>query len=194
MQFARSSGILLHPTSLPGRFGIGDLGPEAYRFVDYVAAGNQRLWQIMPLGPTGYGDSPYSSFSAFAGNLNLISPERLVNDGLLSAEDLQDVPEFAGERVDYGKAIDYKKALLDKAYKNFKRTQNHNIIEQLNGFRHYAAAWLDDYALFSALKDRHEGAAWNTWEAKLAGRARQALTAIREALRDQIEAHEVDQY
>src|ERR1700742_537393 len=103
MRFERSSGILLHPTSLPGRFGIGDLGPEAYKFIAYLAAGNQTLWQIMPLGPTGYGDSPYSSFSAFAGNTNLISPERLVDDGLLSRDDLKDVPEFSTERVDYGK-------------------------------------------------------------------------------------------
>ncbi len=170
MEFKRASGILLHPTSLPGRFGIGDLGPEAYRFIDYLAAGNQILWQIMPLGPTGYGDSPYSSFSAFAGNLNLISPERLVDDGLLAADDLRDVPEFASHRVEYGKVIDYKQTLLRKAYDHFKRTQNHNLIEQLNGFRHYAAAWLDDYTLFSALKDNHDGAAWNTWEAELARR------------------------
>jgi 4-alpha-glucanotransferase len=194
MDFERASGILLHPTSLPGRFGIGDLGPEAYRFVDYLAAGNQRLWQIMPLGPTGYGDSPYSSFSAFAGNLNLISPERLISDRLLAAEDLREVPEFAGQRVDYGKAIDYKKTLLDKAYENFKRAQNHNVIEQLNGFRHYAAAWLDDYTLFSALKDRHKGAAWNTWEAGLARRDERELAAAREELRDEIEAHEFFQY
>ena len=194
MQFARSSGILLHPTSLPGRFGIGDLGPEAYRFIDYLAAGNQTLWQVMPLGPTGYGDSPYSSFSAFAGNLNLISPERLVDDGLLSADDLQEVPEFASERVDFGKVIDYKKTLLSKAYHNFKQTQNHNVIEQFNSFRHYAAAWLDDYTLFSALKDQHDGAAWNTWEPGLAGHVEKALAAAREALREQIEAHEFYQY
>jgi 4-alpha-glucanotransferase len=194
MRFARSSGILLHPTSLPGRFGIGDLGPEAYKFIDYLAAGNQTLWQVMPLGPTGYGDSPYSSFSAFAGNVNLISPERLVNDGLLAADDLQAVPEFASERVDFGKVIDYKKTLPGKAYHNFKQTQNHNVIEQLNGFRHYAAAWLEDYALFSALKDQPDGTAWNTWEPELARRDERALAAARETLREQIEAHEFYQY
>ena len=194
MQFQRSSGILLHPTSLPGRFGIGDLGPEAYRFIDYLAAGNQTLWQVMPLGPTGYGDSPYSSFSAFAGNLNLVSPERLVDDGFLAADDLHDVPEFASHRVEYGKVIDYKRTLLRKAYDHFKRTPNHNVIEQLNGFRHYAAAWLDDYALFSALKDQHDGAAWNTWKAELARRDPQALDAAREERRDQIEAYEFYQY
>jgi 4-alpha-glucanotransferase len=194
MRFARSSGILLHPTSLPGRFGIGDLGPAAHQFIDYLEAGRQTLWQIMPLGPTGFGDSPYSSFSAFAGNANLISPERLAGDGLLAADDFADVPEFAGQRVDYGKAIDYKKKLLKKAFDKFKRTQNHNIIEQLNGFRHYAAAWLDDYVLFSALKDRHDGAAWNTWEPELAHRDPQALGAARQELRDEVEAHEFYQY
>jgi 4-alpha-glucanotransferase len=194
MEFARSSGILLHPTSLPGRFGIGDLGPEAYQFIDYLADGNQTLWQIMPLGPTGYGDSPYSSFSAFAGNLNLISPERLEGDGLLSADDLREVPEFASRRVDFGKVIGYKQTLLKRAYENFKRTQNHNLIEQLNGFRHYAAAWLADYALFSALKDEHDGAAWNTWGQPLARREERALAAARERLRDQVEAQEVYQY
>jgi 4-alpha-glucanotransferase len=194
MRFARSSGILLHPTSLAGRFGIGDLGPEAFKFIDYLAAGNQTLWQVMPLGPTGYGDSPYSSFSAFAGNTNLISPERLHSDGFLSADDLHDVPEFASERVDFGKVIEHKKTLLNKAYNRFKQTHNHNVIEQLNGFRHYAAAWLDDYTLFSALKDQHDGAAWSTWEPELAGHIEKALAAARETLREQIEAHEFYQY
>ncbi|HJQ22505.1 MAG TPA: 4-alpha-glucanotransferase [Blastocatellia bacterium] len=194
MRFDRSSGILLHPTSLPGRFGIGDLGPAAYQLIDFLDAGNQRLWQIMPLGPTGYGDSPYSSFSAFAGNVNLVSPERLVQDGLLAADALQETPEFAGHRVDYGTVIEYKQGLLKQAFDNFKHTQNHNVIEQFNGFRHYAEGWLDDYALFSALKDRHEGAAWNTWEPGQARRDRQALAAAREALRDQVEAHEFYQY
>src|SRR6185295_2579567 len=194
MEFARSSGILLHPTSLPGRFGIGDLGPEAYQFIDYLAASNQTLWQIMPLGPTGYGDSPYSSFSAFAGTLKLISSERLVGDGLLSADDLQEVPEFASQRVDFGKVIAYKKDLLKRVYKNFKQTQNHNLIEQFNGFRHYADAWLEDYALFSALKDEHDGKPWNTWEPELARREEQTLSAARARLREQIEAHEVYQY
>jgi 4-alpha-glucanotransferase len=194
MRFARSSGILLHPTSLPGRFGIGDLGPAAYQFIDFLAAANQRLWQIMPLGPTGYGDSPYSSFSAFAGNVNLVSPERLVQDGLLAADAVQDAPGFADHRVDYGSVIAYKQGLLKQAFDNFKHTHNHNVIEQFNGFRHYAEGWLDDYALFSALKDRHEGAAWNTWEPGLARRDRQAMAAGREELRDQVEAHEFYQY
>src|SRR5215211_9116346 len=108
MRLKRSSGILLHPTSLPGRFGVGDLGGEAYKFVDWLAAAGQTFWQLMPLGPTGYGDSPYSSFSAFAGNTNLVSPEQLVESGLLDASDIAEAPELPAERVDYGQVIGYK--------------------------------------------------------------------------------------
>src|SRR5918912_3240577 len=105
MKFKRLSGILLHPTSLPGRFGVGDLGGEAYRFVDWLASAGQAYWQIMPLGPTGYGDSPYSSFSAFAGNTNLVSPEKLAEAQLLDASDIQAPPDLPAGRVDYGKVI-----------------------------------------------------------------------------------------
>src|SRR5437588_12784629 len=120
MKFKRSSGILLHPTSLPGRFGIGDLGHEAYRFVDWLAAAGQSFWQIMPLRPTGYGDSPYSSFSAFAGNTNLVSPEKLVEAGLLADADIEHAPDLPAERVDYGKVIEYKRGPLEKAFQRFK--------------------------------------------------------------------------
>ena len=100
MKFKRSSGILLHPTSLPGRFGVGDLGPEAYEFVDWLAAAGQTFWQIMPLGPTGYGDSPYSSFSAFAGNTLLVSPEKLSESGLLAESDIQNTPDLPAGRAE----------------------------------------------------------------------------------------------
>ena len=105
MKFKRSSGILLHPTSLPGRFGVGDLGDEAFRFVDWLSAAGQTFWQIMPLGPTGYGDSPYQCFSAFAGNTLLISPDLLAESGLLSRDDLAEVPELRDDRVEYGRVI-----------------------------------------------------------------------------------------
>src|SRR5947208_9849439 len=120
MKFKRSSGILLHPTSLPGRFGVGDLGPEAYEFVDWLAAAGQTFWQIMPLGPTGYGDSPYSSFSAFAGNTLLVSPEKLSESGLLAESDIEPAHDLPVERVDYGRVIEYKRALMEKAFQNFK--------------------------------------------------------------------------
>src|SRR5262245_11044666 len=106
MSFSRASGILLHPTSLPGRFGIGDLGSAAYEFVDFLEATGQSLWQVLPLGPTGYGDSPYQCFSAFAGNPMLVSLEFLLEDGLLEESDLANAPEFPDDRVDYGLVID----------------------------------------------------------------------------------------
>ena len=196
MRLARSSGILLHPTSLPGRFGIGDLGPEAYRFVDFLAAADQAFWQIMPLGPSGLGDSPYSSHSAFAGNPNLISPEDLVAAGLLAESDLSDAPVFPEERVDYGKVIGYKRRLLEKAFRAFVARLGRDAAQR----RAYAdalapaASWLDDYALFSALHDEHGGAGWQSWGASLARREPRAMEAARLALRDRVEAHRFFQY
>src|ERR1700733_728678 len=110
----RVSGVLLHPTSLPGRFGIGDLGQEAYRLIDFLEDSLQSLWQVLPLGPTGYGDSPYQCLSAFAGNPLLISLDKLVEDGFLEVSDLSPVPDFPCDRVDFGSVIDYKNELLSK--------------------------------------------------------------------------------
>src|SRR5215212_6333281 len=140
MRLKRSSGILLHPTSLPGRFGVGDLGGEAYRFVDWLAAAGQAYWQIMPLGPTGYGDSPYSAFSAFAGNTTLVSPEKLVESGLLEASDIEDVPDLSPKRVEYGKVIEYKRGLLEKAFKNFKTRlkEDEGLRRDYEGFEGFA--------------------------------------------------------
>src|ERR671927_428290 len=122
MNFPRASGVLLHPTSLPGSFGIGDLGPEAYKFVDFLSEAGQSLWQVLPLGPTGYGDSPYQCFSAFAGNTLLVSPDRLAADGLLSKSDIANPPQFSDERVKFGRAIEYKNGLLRKAFESFRHT------------------------------------------------------------------------
>src|SRR5215210_5936766 len=125
MNFPRASGILLHPTSLPGRFGVGDLGPEAYGFADFLATTGQSLWQVLPLGPTGYGDSPYACFSAFAGNTLLISPERLAEEHLVESDDLSSRPEVAeADRVDFNRAHEFKERLLEKAFVQFKRTTN----------------------------------------------------------------------
>src|SRR5690349_3375470 len=114
--FSRSGGILLHPTSLPGPYGMGDLGPQAYRFVDWLAGTGCKLWQVLPLGPTGYGDSPYQCFSAFAGNPYLISFDSLIEDGLLSQADFAEMPEFDRSRVDYGQLIPWKLDLLQRAF------------------------------------------------------------------------------
>ena len=120
MSFKRASGILLHPTSLPGPDGIGDLGPEAYRWIDFLYEAKCHLWQVLPLGPTGYGDSPYQCFSAFAGNPYLISPTLLLDQDLLTRFDLNDRPDFPANKVDFGPVINWKLTLLDRAFNNFK--------------------------------------------------------------------------
>jgi 4-alpha-glucanotransferase len=196
MRLKRSSGILLHPTSLPGRFGVGDLGGEAYRFVDWLAAAGQAYWQIMPLGPTGYGDSPYSAFSAFAGNTTLVSPERLVESGLLDASDIADAPDLPAERVDYGKVIEYKRGLLEKAFRTFTRRlkEDEALRRDYEGFEGFASAWLDDWALFAALKDEYAGEPWNTWAAGLARREPAALESARRSKASRVEAHKFSQY
>src|SRR5258707_2893580 len=122
MTFPRASGILLHPTSLPGRFGIGDLGDLAYGFADFLVESGQSLWQVLPLGPTGYGDSPYACYSAFAGNTLLISPERLFEEGLLTKEDLEEIPLLPSDRIDFELAHKLKNLILDKAFASYQRS------------------------------------------------------------------------
>ncbi|MBC7931171.1 MAG: 4-alpha-glucanotransferase [Rubrivivax sp.] len=196
MRFNRSSGILLHPTSLPGRFGIGDLGREAHGFVDWLADAGQVFWQVMPLGPTGYGDSPYSSLSAFAGNTNLVSPEKLVEAGLLAEADIAAAPALPAGRVDYGKVIKDKRALLEKAFRNFKKKfeTDENLRRDYESFLEFAAVWLDDYALFGAIRDAHDGAQWREWDAGLARREPAKLDEARSAHAGGIEAHKFFQY
>lgn len=194
MSFPRSSGILLHPTSLPGKFGIGDLGDEAYRFVDFLATGKQSLWQVLPLGPTGYGDSPYQCFSAFAGNTLLVSPEHLVREGLLTEADLAHAPAFPSDKVDFGNVITFKNALLRQAFERFKQTTDENLRSSFEHFSHHAASWLDDYALYRALKNAQDGKAWNEWEPALARREQSALNSAREHLHDEIEAQKFYQF
>jgi len=194
VSFPRASGILLHPTSLPGRFGIGDLGDEAFAFIDFLASSGQSLWQVLPLGPTGYGDSPYQCFSAFAGNPLLISPTRLVRDGLLSNEDVRASPRFRPSRVDFGPVIDYKKTLLQKAFGTFKHSPEEGLQTE---FFHFCQAndwWLEDYALFRALKDAHGGVAWTDWEPRFAVRDADALASAREGLRNGVEAEKFIQF
>ena len=194
MSFPRSSGILLHPTSLPGKFGIGDLGDDAYAFVDFLAASGQSLWQVLPLGPTGYGDSPYQCFSAFAGNHLLISPARLVDEELLEARDIADAPSFSEERVEFGRVIEFKTALLARAFERFRQTTDTGLRGEFETFNQKAARWLDDYALYRALKDARGGKAWNEWEPTLAGREPRALAAAREELHAEVEAQKFYQF
>lgn len=174
---SRSSGILLHPTSFPSRFGIGDLGPEAYKFIDFLVEAGQTLWQVLPLGPTGYGDSPYASYSAFAGNTLLISPERLVDEGLLDHGDLEETPVGP---IDYGNAHQLKDKILASAYQNFVQTENATFQSEFEAFVRQQSYWLDDYALFRALKDERGGAAWTEWDND---------SGSRERLKSKTEAH-----
>jgi len=187
MNFPRSSGVLLHPTSLPGPFGIGDLGPEAYAFADFLADSEQSIWQVLPLGPTGYGDSPYACYSAFAGNTLLISPEQLTTEGLLERSDLV-ATSLPAERVEFGRVHEVKDGLLRKAYERYKRTTDTNLRSAFETFGQRYADWLEDYALFRALKDAHNGVAWNEWEPALVRRTPAALARAREQLQEQVEA------
>jgi 4-alpha-glucanotransferase len=190
----RLSGVLLHPTSLPGRYGIGDLGPEAYRWLDFLVAGRQHLWQVLPLGPTGYADSPYQSFSSFAGNPLLISPDRLLEAGLLTAHDLAAVPSFPNYRVDFGPVIQFKAALLQRSYERFKTTADATVTGRFEAFCASERAWLDDYALFMALKEAHAGAVWNTWEPVIAFRQPEAVAEWRRRLRDRMDLYRYVQF
>jgi 4-alpha-glucanotransferase len=194
MKWPRASGILVHPTSFPGRFGIGDLGPGALDTLDFLAAGGQKLWQVLPLGPTGYGDSPYALLSAFAGNPLLISPERLVEDGLLSAHLLDSAPPCTPVRVDYGAIVPWKLALLRASYERFRAQTRGGLREEFAAWCSAQAEWLEDYALFMALKARHGGVAWVEWEAPYADRDPAALEGARRHLADEIDVHRFAQF
>jgi 4-alpha-glucanotransferase len=176
MKFPRSAGILLHPTSLPGPNGVGELGPEAYRFLDFLAETGLKLWQVLPLGPTGYGDSPYQSFSAFAGNPLLIHTA-----GTASSS-------FPARSVDYETVIPHKRALLDQAIACFEADSAYAAFVQAN------ADWLDDYALFMALKETHGGVAWTEWDRGLAQRDLDALGSWRDRLTPLVERYRIEQF
>jgi 4-alpha-glucanotransferase len=186
MPFKRSSGILLHPTSLPSRFGIGDLGASAYRFIDFLEHSGQKLWQVLPLSPTGYGNSPYMCFSAIAGNHLLISPDLLLEQGLLTPTDLETVPDFPHNYTDFEQVIPYKHKILALAYTRF--TENPEFKEFC------LAPWLHDYALFMAILETYNGQPWTTWESAIAHRTLPALSEYSEKLHDQIRFHKFLQF
>ena len=160
----RASGILAHPTSFPGAYGMGDLGAGAYAFVDFLKAAGQKLWQVLPLGPTGYGDSPYQSFSSFAGNHYLISFDALKAQGFLTDSDLASPPAFSPRKIDYGAVIPYKMDMLRRAYHGFKTGAT---TAQTSAFKQFCKAnknWLDDYALFVAIKSHFIAQRKNEYE------------------------------
>jgi 4-alpha-glucanotransferase len=193
MKLPRSSGILLHPTSLPGRYGIGSLGEAAYRFVDFLAESGQSWWQVMPLGPTGYGDSPYQSFSAFAGNPMLLSIEWLADDGLIDPAALDDAPDFPRDRVEYGAVIEWKMGLLSGVYERFKASAPQEEHQAYIEFVEKNRYWLEDYALFSALK-KHFNTAWNEWDADIRRFEPQAVAAWRERMAGDVARERLLQY
>ncbi len=194
MNFPRASGILLHPTSLPNGFGIGDLGDEAYKFVNFLTDAKQTYWQILPLGPTGYGDSPYQCFSAFAGNTNLISPQKLVEENLLTGEEINQKPDFPENRVDFGKVYDWKNRILPMAYERFRAAANDNLRGEFEDFSGQNAVWLDDYALYRAVKASQNQKAWYEWDEPLRFRYEDALNQARENLYTKIEAQKFYQF
>lgn len=194
MKFERCAGILLHPTCFPGPYGIGDLGPSAFRWIDWLAATGCKLWQILPLGPTGYGDSPYQCFSAFAGNPYLISPDLLLAERFLAAEDLEDMPEWNARQVDFGTLYEWKPALLAKAYDRFVALKSQQIQNEIETFKSNNDYWLGDYALFMALKEAHGGGAWGGWPLELRQRNPKVIAKARNTYKDQIQRHIFQQY
>lgn len=194
MELTRRSGILLHPTSLPGRYGVGSFNRAAYDWVDFLEQTRQTVWQVLPLGPTGYGDSPYQSFSTFAGNPYLISLEDLAEAGLLDQTVLDQAPHFPDDRVDYGAIYNWKLPVLKRAAAKFEERADPEQQADFEQFCQQNGDWLDDYALFMALKDAHDGASWNTWEMPLRSRKKRALNAAAKEYAGVIHYHKFVQW
>jgi 4-alpha-glucanotransferase len=193
MSFPRAAGILLHPTSLPSRGGIGDFGAAAYQFVDFLSSARQGIWQVLPLGPLGYGNSPYSSTSAFAGNPLLISLERLADHGWIDRAKLTDLGPDSGA-VEYDQVFARKLPLLFEAGRNFVASASGSARERFDRFRAQNAWWLDDFVLFDALRSRHKLRSWNQWPRDLALREPSALDKVRKELKADLEIRSALQF
>src|SRR5580704_7062456 len=194
MIFPRCSGILLHVTSLPGPHGIGDLGASAHQFIDFLAESGQTIWQVLPVSPTGYGDSPYQCFSAFAGNPLLIDLMKLQEQGRLEPRDLTVASQLPKDYVDYAKVIDLKRALFRKAAQHFFIDPSEADSRSFRAFCDDNAWWLEDYALFMAGKDFHQGVVWTEWNSGLAHRDPSALSHWRKKLSAEIEVNKFAQF
>jgi 4-alpha-glucanotransferase len=198
----RTSGLVLHPTSLPGRYGIGDFGPTAFQFIDFLVAARQQRWKILPLGPTSYGDSPYQCLSAMAGNPLLLSPEMLLQRGYVSAADLADLPDFPQDKVDYCAVRAWKSPLLQRAFARFQAklqadAQDANPGADAREFAAFCsqhAFWLDDFASFCAIKQQQQGQAWQHWPTELRQRQPQALASWQADHADAINYHRFIQF
>ena len=191
---SRASGVLLHPTSLPGPDGIGDLGPGAYRFVEWLEEHGQSLWQILPLGPTSFGDSPYQTLSALAGNPLLINLEELTGKDWLTPDFLAQRPRFDGDRVEFGPVIEWKNKGLDQAYEGFKVRGSAQDRAEFATWRRAQETWLADFVMFMALKEDQEGRPWCEWPAGLRDRRSPDLLEAADRLHDRITAHAFRQW
>ena len=187
MEQNRASGILLHPTSLPGPDGIGDLGPEAYRWIDFLDRTGSQFWQVLPLGPTGYGDSPYQCFSAFAGNPYLISATLLLDLELLSKSDLSNRPTFPLEKVEYGPVIEWKMEILKRSFDYFCSDKHKKLQKEFGAFKESNKDWLNPFAVFMAIKAKHNNVAWNEWPEEFRKRDEKTLNNFIKAQNETIE-------
>ena len=190
MSFPRSSGLLLHPTALPGPFACGDLGSGAHAFVDFLGHAGQSLWQVLPLGPTGLGDSPYQCFSAFAGNPLLVSPARLAEEGLISRDELARLTFHRNQTTDFAKAHETARAVAGAMA---ERMRGHALRDEFEAFR-ARTPWLADFASFMALRDAQGGASWSEWPGPLRAREPGALAEARRKLAPAIRSHELMQW
>ena len=194
MKLPRNAGILLHITSLPGPYGIGDLGEEGRRFADFLAGAGLKLWQILPLNPIGSGNCPYSSSSAFAGNPLLVNPKELVKDGLIKSANLPRPSGFSASRVDFRKVIRTRRRILDLARSNFQGNSDPALRKEFRAFCRKNSFWMDDYALFVALKGKYKGRPWFKWPAPIASRDEAALNSAARELGEEIETVKFSQF
>ncbi|RMG68579.1 MAG: 4-alpha-glucanotransferase [Calditrichaeota bacterium] len=194
-KFDRASGLLLHPTSLPGPNGIGELSSFAYRWIDTLVTARQRVWQVLPLGPTGYGNSPYQTISSFAGNPLLIDLDWLVAEGLLEPADLRGRAELPQDRVDFARLVPWKWEILHRVGCTFEQRASTGLLDAFENFcRQHEEAWLEDFAFFLALKNHFGGVAWNEWPAAIRLRQPKAMRQWRSQLRGEIQCHKVIQF
>jgi 4-alpha-glucanotransferase len=195
MELNRSAGVLLHPSSLPCPYGIGDFGSGAYKFLDFLANAEIALWEILPLGPTGYGESPYQCFSAFAGNPILISPELLVRDGLLKAEVIANLPKFTTRKVDFERVKSWKEPIFHSAFKQFLGLKAGSELQnEFNEFSERENSWLEDYSLFAAIKQNHNKVSWKDWPKDLRMRIPEVLSDYRNKYKNEIAEQVFIQY
>lgn len=193
MTSERVSGVLCHITSLPSYGGVGDFGPAAYEFVDFLAASKQRLWQVLPLSPTGYGSSPYSALSAFAGNYQLISLEHLVRDGYLAPERIEGLPGHDGP-CDFGAVFERKLPLIEEAAANFLDHASEELRQSFQRFTQDNTSWLTDYAMFSVLRRRFEYKSWNEWPEEFCLRKGESLSRLMTESRRELAVEQVIQF